>query len=351
MSSRKNTIKISHTAIPLFLIMSLMLVLSGCTGGSTKTGVGNSVGTLDQSVYSGKEGLVLNIKKAGNDLDVFENSEIQLLFSLKNNGAYDINRIVFMNILNDWRYIKNDIAFSEDSKLRIGNDLVTVDYNGYPFLQGKSIISKITTESKFLCTIHSGDLSKTEDRHTESLIFQYCYDYETKLQDNFCVDTDIYEVSTMKKSCKPSSKSYSNGQGAPVSIDSFDVSYSESNGKIYPIIKLKISSSMNGKVLSERGYNTLCLMGDDNELDKNVPLTGSVKIKSISFSRFQDSDFDCFEKMVKVDSKDSILCKPRDSYGFDKSEGNFITSFSVVLSYYYQDSKSIDLVIKKAGED
>lgn len=339
--------KISRNIILCSLLISI-LVLSACSGGSSnKSNVGNSVGTLDPSVYSGKEGLVLTIKKAGNDFSVFEESEIQLLFTLKNNGAYDIKKLVFSKLLNDWRYIKNDVAFSEDSKLKIGEELATEDYTDYPFLQGKSILSKTTVDTRFTCTFHSAALSKTEDQHTETMLFQYCYDYETTMQDTFCVDTDIYETSTMKKSCKPAKKSYSNGQGAPVSIDSIDVTYSEKNGKIYPNIKLQISSSRTGKVLSERGYSNLCLMSDTGDANRDVPFAGVVKIKSIEFSRFSNRDFNCYNDFVKIDNVDGTLCQLDDSLGFEKKEGNFVTGFTIVLSYYYQDSKSIDVVIKK----
>jgi len=335
------------TGVLLALVIP-MLLLSACSGSSTnKSGVGNSIGNLDQNVYSGKEGLVLTIKKAGNDMNVLEDSEIQFLFSLKNNGAYDVKRFIFPKLISDWRYIKNDITFSGDIPLVLGTEVNGNDYTEFPFLQGKSILSKTTIDTRFLCTMHSSSLSKIEDQHSETMLFQYCYDYETKLQDNFCVDTDIYETSTMKKSCKLAKKSYSGGQGAPVSVDGVDVSYSEKDGKVYPNIKLKISGSTTGKILSEKGYTNMCLSGDTSGFDKDALLAGVVKIKSISFSRFSDRQFDCFDKMVKIDNPDGILCRLDNIYGFEKSEGNFVTGFSVVLSYYYQDSKSIDIVIKK----
>ena len=312
----------------LFFIVLSLIFLSSCSLNNSSSET--EVGRVDDSYKYGNNGVTLNIDNLRRS-EILENSAVQFLINIKNEGQFD-SEIIIPNPTYDNKYFKsielqNDFSFNQ------------------PFsMTGRSIYQTVANENKIPIEIIASTLPATQDQRTEDLVLNVCYDYKTIFEEDVCVDTDVYDLKNDETVCSVGEKSFSKGQGAPIKVDKLDLYYQKKEDFIVPILEFELKNSAQGTILTKKGYDLLCTSTANSG---EGSLTNEISLVNLKFSKFTLADFNCddisFENNIA-----NIRCTLKDNIeGFSNSEGNFLAKLEMEFSYYYKDSKSIPITISK----
>lgn len=313
----------------IFLLVFSLVFLSSCSLNNNLSQ--SDVGEVDNSYKFGNVGVTLNIENLKRS-EIFENSAIQFLLSIKNEGQHNSN-VIISEPTYDSKYFES---------IQLQNDF---SFNEIFLIDGKSIYQNIAHENKIPIEIMASTLPATQDQRTEDLVFSICYDYKTYFEEDVCVDTDVYDLKNDESVCTVGEKSFSKGQGAPIKVNKLDVYYQKTSDIIVPIIEFELRNSGQGTILTNKGYDLLCTSTSNSDAGS---LTNEISLTKLKFSKFTLSDFDCDEISFENDVA-NVRCTLNDGItGFSESEGNFLAKIEMEFSYYYKDAKTIPITIKKS---
>jgi hypothetical protein len=185
--------------LSIFLSIGLVLIFAGCTvidGGHTPI--------TDVNFRQGVKEVTLDVFPNAPPEQVYENSQFEVGFTLRNQGGYDATDGV--------------ISFGlEQHYVNVLNDAGSV-VTSYPFkLQGASISypSGETIIKTFRTSANKTD--EMSEYHDSDIYLNVCYRYQTVANPSICIDTDPYNMKPQQKACTPEKYTYS-GQGAPIAI-------------------------------------------------------------------------------------------------------------------------------------
>jgi hypothetical protein len=168
---------------------------------------------------------------------VFTNSPVSIVVNIKNEGAYDIKEgDGFLGFIMPDDYI---YFFGKDEQY---STLL------FPFdLYGRSQIASDGQTLPAAFSAKSRDLNQVsrEDKDV-TVIARLCYNYETVLSTDVCVDSDIYNIKRISKACTARERVFTAGQGAPVAIrkvvPTTDIVSTDNGQEVYPQFKIYITN-------------------------------------------------------------------------------------------------------------
>jgi len=307
----------------IYVIVFFLFFLSSCTNNNT------DVGEIDDGYKFGTKGVTIDIENL-NRYEMFEEDNLQFLLRIKNEGQIDSN-VLLKRPTFDNLYISNI-------------NLIGSNFDESFELAGKTIFMSDAIETKIPTEIISSKLSQSQDTRNEDINFVACYDYETKFDSDVCVDTDVYGVKNIDRVCSVSEKSFSKGQGAPIEVKKLNLYFRKRDQQIVPIIEFELRNSGLGNILTQKGYDVLCSSSPNSN---EGSLNNIIYLEELKFSSYNLDDFECGE-IIFNDNVANFRCELKESsQGFNENAGNFLAKLEASFSYYYQNSKSISLRIKK----
>ena len=176
----------------LLLTISLLLVISGCSGDGTS-------GQYEK-VYTGEEGIVLTFLPDSPKNVYTQDESINLQIEVSNNGRYDYPEgAVFID-----GFDKQAVFFSSTKKQ-------LPPLNGKSLSNPKGDVVFLQFEESQGVKVPYGDSYKAVLQATS------CYHYQTYATTNACIIPDINDINKGKTTCSPQTKKLQT-QAAPVAV-------------------------------------------------------------------------------------------------------------------------------------
>ena len=201
-------------------LLLFVFIIAGCAGSSTMTST---------DIYKGTDGLVMKFVPNAPPDAVFENAIVPIGIEIRNKGAYDIeNGLITFSLEEDYMLLDKSSAKSSVRGAKepggvfedIGRD--RVNWEAYKpqirfSLDGRSVERADGEEEIIIINSNAKALEELSQIHESAILATGCYGYKTQLFTTVCIDTDIYNLKKIQKSCKVMDQKYTN-QGAPVTI-------------------------------------------------------------------------------------------------------------------------------------
>lgn len=321
----------------------LILFLAGC--GSN----GNDGQTyFDESdIYTGTDSLGIELMENMPQDEAYQNSVVKFGMILSNKGAFDItDGFLALSVEDDYLSIDSWDLKGVNGNILSGNEVVTFG------LRGKSIRDQNGESGFAIATLKSKTIPKQEPKeHTSTIVLSACYPYHTLLSEAVCVDTDIYNLKNIKKSCEIEDIS-SSGQGAPIAVTDVKVNMiPDADGSIIkPEFIIKIENLGEGRALfnNPTSIENACTSETLTKDDFN---------KIIVWAKLSDKSLKCKPSDKKIDPNEyvgfvditeenlEIRCVLDEGISLDK--GTYLSPLLIELKYGYIYSISKDIVIKR----
>ncbi|MBS3098213.1 hypothetical protein J4209_05455 [Candidatus Woesearchaeota archaeon] len=317
--------------IKLILMVISLLFLIGCKGGTQ-----GPITTVD--IYKGVDGLKMNFLKNAPSDEVFENSVMPVYIELRNEGAYNIVMgYLTVSLEEDYMEITNWPIKKPITGIVSDNQLVFD-------LKGKSKVSIEGEQGIVSLTANTKAIDELSEKHTSTILASACYEYETKLSQTVCIDTDVYNLRETEKACEVKDISLTS-QGAPVAITKIETEMlpHQDVAKIRPHFVIYVRNKGNGEVI-DRGYVAEACSSAKISKDKYnvVAITAFLSNKQLDCD-VTESDMIGYLKLK--DKEDTIRCVLEE--GIEEREGTYSTPLNIELDYGYTVSIAKDIEIKK----
>jgi len=314
------------------IIALLMLVLMyGCGGGDEPT-------TLPQEdIFKGKDGIEIEFLKDTPPRTIYHDRAFSIGVTMKNIGAADIrNGIIALSVEEDYVVVTQEDWFLPEEDSITTTSKNTADFS----LRGRDPSYPEGDMLTFSIQASANELEGQSIGHTVDVILMACYDYETKLSADVCIDYDIYDEK-QGGTCKPKDQTFSAGQGAPVAVVSIEPELlPQEAGGIIPSYLIKVKNVADGYPFTRGKSDYVCSnqasSGEFNEVDISAQLGGVDLVCSPSST------------LKLRDKQDYARCQTTAPwYQQDASQSTFHTSLVVKLSYGYMNSVARSVEIKR----
>lgn len=337
-------IKNKKRKILVFLIATLVLLLSGC--GSQKN---DEITNVD--IRKGTDGLVMEFLKNAPPENVFENGKFPISLKIKNIGASDIKD-------------NNDTPEIEGGLLVFGFEKAYITMTSPKSnisIPGKSIFNPKGDEMFITSDVEAKQIGAQSETHPSTILATACYPYNTTLDVSICIDTDILGQRRGVKACTVRDLSFSNGQGAPVTITKIETRMlPQDETRVKPHFLIYVENAGNGEVIK----NGKAEAGDKSAIEKacsSEPLSykdfNTIKAKA----SLSGIDLDCSpeasigpgEAEIRLKDKEDLI---RCTYETADKDGNiginanldaYVTQLKIELNYGYTFTISKDIIIEK----
>jgi len=316
--------------IILLMGISLLLIISGCKGGSSQ---GKSI--TDEDVRIGKEGLLIDFIKNSPPDSVYEGGiETQegifpLGINLKNKGASDIDKGILV------------FGFEKQYIEAVNEDDGKHEFD----IKGKSIFNLNGDEEFITINANSKQLGDQTEKQVSTILATACYQYKTVLGTSVCIDTDIFGTELRDKACEVKDEEFSKGQGAPLTITKVETRMlPDADGNVViPHFIIHIENKGNGEVINPNNYEKACSSEALNSEDFNrIKIKVQLSEEELDCSTgIRDTRFD----VVLRDKKDIVRCTLEN--GIEKNSDAYTTPLKIELEYGYTFTISKDITIQK----
>ena len=333
----------------LIIIFVILLFIAGCKGGGKKE---YQPALTTKDLYTGTDGLEMEFLENAPPDEVFENNIFPVGLMIYNKGAYNIeNGHISLSL--DQPYIEINAntlkSIKGGAEFRDGGSII---FN----IRGKEMENPKGDQDLLTFTVTTKNLSKTDpqsETHTSPILITACYGYQTKATETVCIDTSIYNLKKMEKSCEIETISLS-GQGAPVAVTEIKTEMLpdiNNPSLIKPRFAITVKNLGKGEVIKgdSKTLTKACSSGPLNSSEWNIV---NAKVYLAIMDEENKLDCDMSSKGTNDDgiinlenNEDSIKCTYEK--GFDEKKGTFSTPIYIELAYGYTDTISKDIKIKR----
>lgn len=298
--------------------LMLVFVVSACDGNKTLT-----------NYHLGSKGIVLE-PLSSNPGIVYEGETFALGMMLNNKGAASVEDGILLVNFDDY-FLELDTRQSSVSKVQ---NVV---------LEGKSIESPMGGSDYLEYVFTSKILEIIRESVETKINFNICYNYNTDLTAEICIDTRTRTADTRTYACKGKEYTSNAGQGAPIAITKIEPEMMLVGDNVRPLFRIYIKNMGEGYTLNPEA--DLC-----SEPTKNAAELNKVKVSAWISTGIE---LECNPEIVRLAEGETIArCYVSDAYldDFGRETVNYLTVLRVLLEYDYVDSESIDLNIKRVNE-
>ncbi len=198
------------------------MLFIGCEGGFGRDPAPPPV----ESFKTGTGSLDMSFMRNAPPAEVFQKSSNDIILRLQNKGATDI-RTGTLRLSYDRGVIELRDANSRSFDVK-GKSAI------YP--QGESILVTFPFTALTLST-------ESQVRET-SIVATACFEYETEVLQNVCIDTDPYDLRPEARADVCQIRDYSpGGTGGPIRVDKIETRFSQDGTEIQPVFTLTISQA------------------------------------------------------------------------------------------------------------
>jgi len=310
----------------IILIIIILLLITGC--GKFRRGGGPTTTISSSDIHKGSEGIKMEFIDGAPPEEVNENVGFYVSVLLQNKGAFDINEGYFL------LGIEKDYMESED------------EMKNYD-LDGKSIQNPLGEQKIIDFKVKSKEIDKQSEQHKTNLFLTACYEYQTDIIEEVCIDPDFYSTLPIKKSCEVEDISLTD-QGAPVAVTKIEQKILQDIDRdvIKPSFTIYISNKGNGEVIDKDKITEVC-----SSVGVDYKTWNTIYVEAFLY----DKQLDCKPKKENGESKtgyvrlkskeDFVKCTDED--GIEKGRATYKTPLKIKLSYGYTETISKEVIIKK----
>ena len=214
-----------------------------------------------------------------------------------------------------------------------------IDYYTYSFsIDGKTMVRPDAREGIAVIRMFPHSLPGQTETHTSLVTATVCYDYKTILNQEVCVESDVFGTRYGVKVCESQEISLSS-QGGPVAITKITPTMhsSEDGTRITPEFKLTIQDAGRGTVISS-GSQRAC---SASSIDKNE--VNEIRIHASLFNQ----RLTCRPERFRLD--DSLTAEVRCELGsgIEAIPDAYMSMLVVELDYGYTQTISKQVRIQK----
>lgn len=297
--------RLATPAILLFIIASLALAGCDSTGSS---------GFNLYDPYYGSEGVEMQFLESAPPDTAYQGSVFKVGLLLQNRGAIDVNDAVVT-----LGYLDKYFTISRPTQAGIA-------------IKGKSFIRRNGEKKPVLFDGRVKDLQETGvgyDDLSTPITATLCYSYTTHLEENVCIDPDIYGLQERKKACTAQDLTL-NDQGAPVAITSVKESTVDegSSQLVYMTFHIK---NLAGGLVADASPSVLC--SSANIGDKKV---SRLKVNA----QLGNTRMECAKDIVHLDNDEGeVTCSARVT-----AQEEYATVLKADLTYGYSTTLPQEMV-------
>ena len=249
--------------VTVIIALVALAALIGCDGGGGGGG-GGKYNLYDP--YYGSEGLAISYLDSAPPDVLYDGTDFKVGLLVHNKGAKDVgDAVVSVSTLDKYFAIPNNPAKSVSVK-------------------AKSFFRRSGEKKPLFLSGSVRDGSVDYDGLTVPLITTVCYSYTTHVEENLCIDPDIYNLDERQKACAVRDLVLQD-QGAPVAVTRVEESIIEDDGALDVYLKAHIRN-LAGGLVANAPPATLCGSGSlgEKQVDRlkvsgklgTIPLTCGV---------------------------------------------------------------------------
>ncbi len=306
------------------IILILLLVAAGCGGGTTEV----------PNIYTGTKGLTLDLIKNSPPDEVLEDSNFLAGIRVSNQGPTDIyGGVLALGIEEDFVEIMGWDQEAYDL------DLFPIDYFRSTFqINGKTMDNPIPHEGIVMINLKARELPEQSAVHETLVTATACYSYKTILNQEICIDSDLFDTGNGVEVCQSKDISLSS-QGGPVAITRIEptMNPSEDGTRIAPYFRITVKNSGSGAVVSSDSAlscSSSSLYRDD---------VNEIKIKANLFGK----PLRCSPQEFKLDKNTGYTVTCELPSGVDSNQDTYMSMLIVELDYGYTFTISKNVKIKR----
>lgn len=321
----------------IIIITIILLVVSSCSKNK------EDIKTI-KDFQTGTEGLSFEIFNVPEE--IYDNSQTQPAVTVWNKGAYDLKdgRLMISTGKDDFCLFMGDNGCADAlfEKLEI---------------KGKSVFNPIGDFQIFEFGIKPKQLKKTEEERTEPVVFKTCYEYETELREDVCIDPSLGAMTSIEKACEVKDIDTSD-QGSPVAIKKIETRFHKSTDEyVVPEFIITIRNDGNGEVIKKERTGDVCSSNKLNPKDWNTITLEEIRVMNDRFryilgtggKSMGGNNIKCIpnnQKGIRLKDNEVTLNCFVDPPGIHKNEGAFMTQIAIKLryGYTYTETKKIKIV-------
>lgn len=229
----------------MMVALVALAALIGCDGGVGGGGVDRIY-----DPYYGSEGVAMSYLDSAPPDVLYDGSDFKVGLLLHNRGAIEVkDAVVSVSTLDKYFALGNNPAKGLAVK-------------------GKSFFRRSGEKKPLFLSGSVRDGSVDYDGLTVPVITTVCYSYTTHLEENVCVDPDIYGLEERQKACAVRDLVLQD-QGAPVAVTRVEESIIEDGGALDVYLKAHIRN-LAGGLVANTPPGTLCGSGSlgDKQVDR-----------------------------------------------------------------------------------
>jgi len=307
----------------LFLLgmMLFLLFILGCGSGS-----GGRIAE-QFNPRTGTEGLVFDFIDDAPPPEIFDGSAVPLAIEIENKGAAE----VFEGYVS-WQ-IPTEIFEAETA----------LDYFE---LYGKTTYNPQGEIKQLYYYAEGKRLPPMQEVQTVTVGATICYNYETVLSEEVCVDTLTFPNDAFEKPCTVQDVR-SSGQGAPVVITQVEVLMIPKDDVVIPRFRIHIRNKGDGLVINKDEVQTACsaetapnlynvIYVEEARLSKvyNLQCSGLQRTAGLGKSYFN------------INQQEDTIFECEYEQGIPTEKGTFITPLVIKLGYGYTKTASKQINIR-----
>ncbi|MFH1510475.1 MAG: hypothetical protein ABIF10_02190 [Candidatus Woesearchaeota archaeon] len=309
------------------VMTAFLIILVGCGTKDTRN-------IIEYQFREGTKGLEMQLLQNSPPPKVYENSDILISAEISNLGAYDIeNSYLALGIEDEYMEVRDWNGYIIKEK-GTGSKRNTFGIQGKSQLMPEGQKSAITIRAK------TRTLEQQTETHTSVVALTACYKYKTILEQEVCIDPDVYNLRNEKKVCTVTPISLSS-QGAPVAVVKIEplMLDSEDSQQARPQFMIYIRNVGNGEVYSQSIMEDAC--GSSAISKDNINM---VSIKANVAGR----GLQCTPQQVHLKDKEGIV-KCSMEQGVSKAGNAFSSPLVVEIDYGYSFTVSRSVEIRRLG--
>jgi hypothetical protein len=329
--------------INLILLVVTMLLITACSSGDEQH-------TLDLDFHKGTKGIEFDVLGIMNE--VYEGTSFKVALNVFNKGAYDLPNTnggyINLNLEKDY------MCFSDGQKCINTNDPRSA-LRDLGDMKGKSVLNPTGDFDVFEYYIMTKKIDKQSFEHISTIGLSLCYQYQTDLITDACIDPYFYEQSQIEKPCVVKDLSFSS-QGSPLVITKIESKMlSDGQNKVKPMFIIHVLNNGRGEVIHKDMVDQVCTAAS---LPPNA--FNTVHLREFEFmigDTLYKYDRELENKNLKCDflnnkeetklneGKAKIRCTALKPIG--PEIGTITTQLKMVFDYGYTYSESKSIAIKR----
>ncbi|MCX6707528.1 MAG: hypothetical protein NT001_05315, partial [Candidatus Woesearchaeota archaeon] len=220
---------------------------------------------------------------------------------ISNKGAKDIKGgFLVLSVEKDYLKISSWNVESKVTQIGAAGERMLFSINGM------TSVNPVALTDLYTANLEALPIDTQTTHHVSAITLTSCYDYETELSRDVCINTDVYNVNPNEKVCTVSDIDISGGQGAPVEVIKIEEKMMLAEGSAVPQFIIHVRNAATGSVVDKAKISEACSSSPLGY--ENYDL---IDIDEVKFSGYSSSigSIECSPKRIKLkDGEGTARC-------------------------------------------